>query len=388
MKRILIFSLAYYPHVGGAEVAIKEITDRIADIEFHMITMRFSPSEPREERIGNILVHRVGGRVSYLSKILFIPRAVRMALKLDARRFDALWAMMSYMTLPIVLLRGLGVRVPYILTLQEGDPFEHVFERWHIRLFSPLLHSGFRHASVIQAISTYLGGWAREQGFTGPLEIIPNGVDIQRFFTPSGDASSSIRKRLKIHEDETVLITTSRLVPKNAIDDVIQALPLLPASVHFLILGVGFEEGKLKRLAKECAVAQRVQFLGHLSHEEMPAYLAISNIFVRPSRSEGMGNAFVEAMAAGVPVIGTQEGGIVDFLFDAKRNSGKEPTGFAVDKNSPAQIAETVEEIVRNPEATKKVIEHARRLVLEKYDWNIIAHNMRRAVFGAVLQTS
>ncbi len=72
MKRILIFSLAYYPHVGGAEVALKEITDRISDIEFHMITLNFG-GEPREEKIGNIFVHRVGNSASYLSKILFAP---------------------------------------------------------------------------------------------------------------------------------------------------------------------------------------------------------------------------------------------------------------------------------------------------------------------------
>lgn len=63
MKRVLIFSLAYYPRfVSGAEVAIEEITDRISptDIEFHMITLRFDRAEPPEELIGNVHVHHVG----------------------------------------------------------------------------------------------------------------------------------------------------------------------------------------------------------------------------------------------------------------------------------------------------------------------------------------
>ena len=62
-KKILILSLAYYPkHVGGAEVAIKEITDRIRpqDIEFHMVTLRFDSTLPKVEKIGNVLVHRIG----------------------------------------------------------------------------------------------------------------------------------------------------------------------------------------------------------------------------------------------------------------------------------------------------------------------------------------
>jgi len=62
-KKILIFSLAYYPkHVGGAEVALKEITDRIdpAHIEFHMVTNRFDSTLPKTEKVGNVLVHRIG----------------------------------------------------------------------------------------------------------------------------------------------------------------------------------------------------------------------------------------------------------------------------------------------------------------------------------------
>src|SRR3989344_2137239 len=101
MKKVLIFSLAYYPHVGGAEVALKEITDRISDTAFHMITLRMA-GEKREERIGNILVHRVGSGASYFQKILFIPRATYLAAHLyRENRFDAFWAMMSYMLFPI-----------------------------------------------------------------------------------------------------------------------------------------------------------------------------------------------------------------------------------------------------------------------------------------------
>jgi hypothetical protein len=74
-RKILIFSLAYFPHVGGAEVAIKEITDRIApdDIEFHMLTLQLG-NEPAEEKLGNVSVHRIGWGSSYVAKIFFVPR--------------------------------------------------------------------------------------------------------------------------------------------------------------------------------------------------------------------------------------------------------------------------------------------------------------------------
>src|SRR3989344_4442133 len=104
-KKNLSFSLAYFPqHVGGAEVAIKEITDRIPDIEFHMITNRFDSTLPRVERVGNVLVHRIGittknPSMSDLKKLplnfnkpLFQFLAAWKALQLHKQyRYDGMW---------------------------------------------------------------------------------------------------------------------------------------------------------------------------------------------------------------------------------------------------------------------------------------------------------
>lgn len=375
VKKILIFSLSYYPHVGGAEVAIKEITDRIPDIEFHMITMNFG-KEPLEERIGNVVVHRIGKGSSYLSKILFIPSAALSAYDLQQRlRFDAFWAMMSYMAWPIALMRLKGDRTPYLLTLQDGDPFEHVFRRWFILPFYPLLSYGFRHATMISAISTYLGGWARRMGFAGEVRIIPNGADLTRF-TRSAPVPLETAGEIK-------LVTSSRLVHKNAVDDVIRALVMLPENVRFIVYGTGKEEKNLLQLASELRVNERLELRGHVGHTELAKAYEHAHIFVRPSRTEGFGASFPEAMAAGLPVIATQEGGIADFLFDEKRNPDKESTGWAVDVNAPDQIAMAVKDIMLNPDKVARVTANAKRMVVHKYDWNLIATQMKTA-FEAV----
>lgn len=374
MKRVLIFSLAYFPRVGGAEIAVKEITDRLdpKDIEFHLITLRFDGAS-QKEKVGNILVHRIGNG-SYLSKILFAPKAALMGISLHKKyRFNAVWSMMSYMLYPVVFMRALGVRLPYALTLQEGDTYEHMFGRWRIWPFLPLLTVGFRRATVVQAISTFLGTWARRRGFRGPLEIIPNGVNVKKL------------RGEPVAHDGVVLITTSRLVKKNAVDDIIRALALLSAHISLRVLGFGSEEKKLKALAHGLGLARRVIFLNHIAPDEIPRYLHAADIFIRPSRSEGMGNSFIEAMAAGLPVVATQEGGIADFLFDAKRNPEKSTTGWAVDKDSPEQIAQAVKEILSNQEFTKKVVENACKLAFEKYDWDLIARDMREKVFARLL---
>lgn len=398
-RKVLIFSLAYYPnHVGGAEVAIKEITDRIDpnDIEFHLVTNHFDTTLPREERIGNVLVHRVGlgtrgATVSdthhslfYLAKILYVPFALCAYIRLHRTyRFNGAWAMMSYMVYPIVLARLFGIRPPYVLTLQEGDPFRHVFKRWYIRPFSTLLTTGYRNATVIQTISTYLKAWALEREVKCPVEVIPNGVDMAHFTQPyTPEELDSVRTLLGKQEGDVFLITTSRLVHKNGVDDCIRALTYVPMHVHFAVLGIGPDKEMLRALASELGVSDRVHFVGHVNHPDMPKYLQACDIFIRPSRSEGMGNSFIEAMAAGVPVIATQEGGIRDFLFDAKKNPDMSPTGWAVAKDSPHDIADVVRDILAHPEKVAEVAAHARAFVIARYDWDRIVQSMRTRVFS------
>lgn len=398
MKKILIFSLAYFPkHVGGAEVAIKEITDRISDIEFHMVCLRFDSTLPRVEKIGNILVHRIGftkpnpsmGDLRkfplHLNKALFQFSAFFKAIALFRKhRYDGIWAMMAHSTgVPAGLTKTLFPRLTYILTLQEGDPPEYIERK--MRLFGPLFRRAFTKADVMQCISTFLENWGKRMGFNGASVVVPNAVNVEHFSREYNQQELALLKeKLGKKMGEVYLITTSRLVHKNAVDDCIAALPLVPENVIFLVLGIGPDEAKLKAEAKKLGVEDRVRFLGQVGHGELPKYLKISDIFIRPSRSEGMGNSFVEAMAAGLPVIATQEGGLSDFLFDERRNPNVPVTGFAVDKDSPEQIAKAIKEIIERPEKVHAVVRTAKEMVKEKYDWTLIARDMREKVFSRV----
>lgn len=396
MKRVLVFSLVYYPRViGGAEVAVKEITDRIipADISFDMVTLR-KRAAPFEQ-MGNVNVYRVGipwiktknqsSKIFPLAKLLYIGWAAYKAVKLHRENhYDAVWSIMaSYAGFSTLLFKLCYPRVPLLLTIQEGDHFER-----REGIFRPFFRKIFEHADRVQVISGFLYKWAIHMGAKCAIETIPNGVDMALFSkSVSPEGARVLKERLKKKEGDIFLITTSRLVFKNAIDDVVVALSYLPARVKFLILGQGHEERLLRRKAHELNLENRVQFLGYVPHQEMPKYLHASDIFIRPSRSEGMGNSFIEAMAAGLPVIATQEGGIADFLFDAKRNPDREPTGWAVDKDSPEQIAEAVRDILSNPKQVSKVTAHAKRMVIERYDWDLVAQQMRERVFDPLFKT-
>src|SRR5207247_1955621 len=109
----------------------------------------------------------IGWGRSYLSKIFFVWQAARKAKQLHKTyQFDGAWAMMLYMLFPIALAR---LPIPYALTIQEGDPYEHVFERWYIKPFSFLLSVGLSGAAVVQTISTYLAQWAERNHYKGPI---------------------------------------------------------------------------------------------------------------------------------------------------------------------------------------------------------------------------
>lgn len=399
-KKILIFSLAYYPkHVGGAEVAIKEITDRISpdEIEFHMITNRYDSTLPKVEKIGNVMVHRIGIAIKYptmvdlkrfplkLNKYLYQFTAAFYAWRLHKKeRFDGMWAMMAHSCgVPAGLFKTFFPKVTYVLTLQEGDPTEHI-ERLAKPVW-PLFVRGFTKADVVQTISTFLARWAKKMGYEGPLEVIPNAVHTAHFTQHfSEEEITAKQQQLGKKEGDVFLVTTSRLVHKNAVDDVIRAMALLPKNVHFVIYGTGPDEGALRARAGEKCVEDRVHFMGHIDHKDMPLALKACDIFIRPSRSEGMGNSFVEAMAAGLPVVATQEGGIADFLFDAQKNPDKQTTGWAVTKDSPEEISRAILDIIKHPEKVTEVTNTAKAMVIEKYDWEIIARDMKEKVFSKV----
>lgn len=399
MKRVLIFALTYYPSlIGGDGVAIKEITDRIdpSDIEFHLITIRFDSNLPKEEKLGNVFVYRIGFTrpnptpeelkrfpLHYMKAIYQFSAAWKAIMLHRKYGFDATWAMMAHSSgVPAALFKLLNPKVPYVLTLQEGDPPEYI-ERV-MRPFGPLFPRAFTSANMVQVISGFLGDWARRMGYQGTIELIPNGASVDKTKYTEEEKLAFAREIGKKPGD-VYLVNVSRLVNKNAVDDCIRAIALLPKHIYLLAVGGGPDEEMLKGLAQELGVEDRVIFTGQVDRTMTAKYRMISEIFVRPSRSEGMGNSFASAMASRIPIIATQEGGLSDFIFDAKRNPDRETTAWVVDKDSPQQIADAVTDILAHPEQAEKVVDTCYKLVMEKYNWDFIARDMREKVFGRVL---
>ena len=376
-KNILIFSIAYAPFVGGAEVAVREITDRLGDYEFDMLTARLSPRIARFEKIGNVNVYRLGFGFGF-DKYLFLFLAPLKALFLNKKRSYALsWSIMAaYAGFAGLFFKLVRPGTPFLLTLQEGDPLPEIERK--VRLVWPIFKKIFLKADHIQAISNFLADWARKIGYKGDLSVVSNGVDTQKFkIQPSSRAQvegnskfkiADFKEKLKIKSEERVIITVSRLVKKNGVEDIIKAAQDL--RFKLLIIGKGEQEEYLKDLTKKLNLEDNVLFLGEVSHKDLPQYLWISDVFVRPSLSEGLGNAFLEAMAAGVPAIGTKVGGIPDFLREGE-------TGLFCEVQNPKSITEKIKTLLKDENLRLRLIENGRKLVEEKYSWDFIALEMK-----------
>ncbi|MEK7610598.1 MAG: glycosyltransferase [Patescibacteria group bacterium] len=357
-RRVVIFSLAYLPFVGGAELAVKEITDRLDD-EFELVTVNLDGRQSSVEKIGRVVVYRLGR--GWWSKYLFPLLAYHWAVRRHKKHsYDTVWAIMANQAgLAALLFKWRFPATHFLLTLQEGDSSWDIWWRtWFIR---PLYHAIYRQADAIQAISNFLAARAIRLGARRGVTVVPNGVDLKLFAAAGHGYSFS-------HSTSRVIVTTSRLVKKNGLRDLIHALKFLPPDVTLDLIGRGPEEEALRRHARRWRVSERVSFVGELPARDLPSALGRAKIFARPSLSEGLGSSFLEAMAFGLPVIATPVGGIPDFLIDGE-------TGWFVPPRDPRGIADRVRYLLEpaNYSKVETVIDRARNLVVERYDWDKVA---------------
>lgn len=377
MKNVIVFATTYFPLVGGAEVALKEITDRLpADWKIDLVCARIKPGLPSTEKIGNVTVHRVGFGLK-IDKLLLPVLGILRARWLEGSKDALVWSLMaSFGGFTALTYCWLRPRSKMLLTLQEGDPLEHYAKRAGVLNF---LHKKiFRRANAVQAISHFLATWAKDMGFSGTPIVVPNGVDIKRFaerILP--ERRETVRRQFGFANDDVVLVTASRLSLKNGVDDLVRSLTSLPANVKVLVIGDGEDREMLKALTVSLNLTERVVFAGQRGHDELPALLQASDVFVRASLSEGLGNSFLEAMASGIPIIGTPVGGIPDFLKDGE-------TGVFCSPRDPVSIAVAVRRIVDDGGLRAQLVQQGEVTVRNGYVWDGIAVRMNQLLNSLV----
>jgi phosphatidylinositol alpha-1,6-mannosyltransferase len=166
----------------------------------------------------------------------------------------------------------------------------------------------------------------------------------------------------------STLLTVGRLVPRKGVDVVIQALRQLPTHVAYRVVGSGPDQNRLRQLASDMGVAERVTFLGRIDAAALDEEYRRCAVYVQPSRRtadgqlEGYGLVYFEAAAWGRPVVAGRSGGEVDVVIDGT-------TGVLVDGISVDAVASAVGALLADPEQMRRLGAAGRRRVETTHNW-------------------
>ena len=371
-KKILIFSAVYQPF-SGFGLSIKEITDRLPENEYYLISDKFKAEELNEEKIANINVRRLG-QGKKLDKYLYPFRAASYALILHKNiKFNFVWSIGSYYAGLAALFLKYKTKTPYLFTLYSRASKNFVEK--YIRFFNPLYKQIYCQPKLTQAISKRLGKYSRGLGNHGEIILLPEGIDLNIYKNSlTSELKQEIKKELGVSTDEIVIITVATAVLENGVIDLIKAMNFLAYKIgivaKLIILGAELSENKLRQVVREQGVEDKVLFIAYTDYKELVPYIEMADIFCGPSVAEGFGSYFLEAMALGTPIIATS-GNIPDFLVDGE-------SGLFCETPNPANIALAIEKLLKDKELYNKLVSQEKDLIIKKYSWDIIAQQMKR----------
>jgi glycosyltransferase involved in cell wall biosynthesis len=203
---------------------------------------------------------------------------------------------------------------------------------------------------------------------SGKMVVIPGGVDLQRF-SPAVD-KMEIRRRLSIPEQRMILFTVRDLEPRMGLENLIYAfkevIEELPDS-YLILGGHGPLMNKLISLTHELGVEDYTRFIGFIPEEALPDYYRTADVFILPTvELEGFGLITLEALASGIPVLGTPVGGTVEIL-------GKLDSRYLFKDSKPGSMASLIVETCRqfkdNPWLWQDVSARCRAFVEAQYPW-------------------
>lgn len=195
-----------------------------------------------------------------------------------------------------------------------------------------------------------------------PKQYIPNGIDFDKF-RHSDEKRIKLRKALGIDEKYRIAIVTRRLVEKNGVKYLAQAMEYVGSeTLYLLLIGDGEERETIKETLEKW-IPGRFSMLGSKRHEEIIAYYSAADVSILPSLMEATSISGLEAMASGLPLVGTRVGGIPDLIEEGHN-------GYLCEPASPKALAEAIEQLLRSD---IRLMGDASREKARGFDWSVIA---------------
>jgi glycosyltransferase involved in cell wall biosynthesis len=211
-----------------------------------------------------------------------------------------------------------------------------------------------------------------EERYGRRVTVIHNGVDTE-VFAPRG-RDPELRRSLGAGPDDLLLVSVSRLIGWKGTRVVVEALAALPERVRYAVIGEGPEEGNLRAQAERLGVAERVHFLGRVPHGDLPRVLSQCDLLVQPSiGEEAFGISVVEAMACGLPVLASDNGGLPEIVVEGE-------TGHLLPPGSVPAWRAAIEAAVAEP--LHAMGEKARARACREFTWAANAGRLESLLTG------
>jgi glycosyltransferase involved in cell wall biosynthesis len=379
---VCLLSKMYPPVVGGSGAYAYEIANALG-AQGHNVDVytQASTGESDTDIHENVTVQRVTEARRYLVTFETLFYSLRSRLGIDLDAYDVIHGTLMPAS-TIALVDRLTFDTPIVLTSHSvalKEVFAHSAEKPADYLLKYAFHPmnvvmdnvAARRADAIIAISETMERQLTDR-YRLPADrvtTISHGVDTDRY-RPRDDQHSAVS------EGRLTLLFVGRLITRKGVDLAIEALAETDArEVELLVAGTGRLEEELQQLASDLGVADRVEFLGYVPDDALPALYSSADVTLFTSNYEGFGLVWLESLAAGTPVIGTQVGGIPDVVDDGT-------SGYVVDKD-PLAIAACVDRLHDDRERLAAMSDAARS-VAEDHTWHHVASDVE-VVYQCVL---
>lgn len=373
--RILMLNHEFPPIGGGGGRATYEIGQELTKTghDVTVVTTRYGDVPPFEInkalQVHRVFSYRNGLQANNIPATLagFLPLAARLSRRLHERRpFDVAHA---FFTIPAGLV-GLWLKtyskLPLVISLRGSDvPHHNPFElNLPVRILSPIIARIWKKSDRVVALSDGLRRTAMRTDPSIHIRTVYNGVDVRRF------QPATIARGSKVPQ----LVSVARLVRCKGIQDLLIALARLHdlgLRFNLRIVGEGPYRPELERLTAQLGLNDRVIFQGFVTHEDLPAIYQRADVFVLPSHTESFGQAFAEAMASGLPIIGTTAGGIPEVV-------GRHQAEWLVEPGNIDALAGKLWELLRAPQERARLGQKNAGYIGQHFSWACAANEYRR----------
>jgi len=369
--KIGIVSPNYLPNVGGTEIALFNIANKIADLGHEIIIVTRSFGKAKLHKIyHNPKIHRFHmpkSVIFYLHSSLLLYNYLKTFLK----DVDIIHQFHLFRFGFPVYMFSKKLNKPLITSLMGTDTYNPI--RRIPRVVFPYLSFIMNNSEFVTSPSQIVANIAYKQGCKKKIQIIPHGTYTSKFENVNEESVSLLKTKIGLSSSIKILLAVQRLSQIKRIDILIHAAKELREfykveNFLLLIVGKGEEKKNLEKLVKKYSLEHHVKLLGFIPHELLPVYYKMADIFVFHSTFESFGLVLTEAMAAGKPIVSTKVGAIPEVVKDGE-------TGFLVEPKNPLALATAIDKLIKAPEMIRKMGEKGEIRAKLLYNWNIICQN-------------